>query len=222
MKKEAALHEIRRMLRNGRFLPNTKLPPERQLAAELGISRTYLRYALDELEAEGKIWRHVGQGTFVGSRPVRSSTDITILETVASPSDVMEVRLLIEPEAARLAALRATSGDIEYLERCLRKAEEAADFTSYARWDAALHRGITEAAANKLLFLLFDAVNTVRNQKSWVQLWSSAMNVSRQRKYDDHHRRIVRAIAARDSLKAQDEMRKHLEAVQKNLVYQDR
>lgn len=218
MKKEAAVQEIRRMLRSGRFLPNTKLPPERQLAAELGISRTYLRHALDELEAEGKIWRHVGQGTFVGRRPVRNSTEIAILETIASPSDVMEVRRLIEPEAARLAALRATSNDIEYLERCLRKAEEAPDFATYARWDAALHRGITEAAANKLLFLLFDAVNTVRNQKSWTQLWSSAMNTTRQRKYDDHHRRIIRAIAARDSIKAQNEMHKHLESVQKNLL----
>lgn len=218
MKKDIASQEIRRLLRSGRFLPNTRLPPERQLAAELGISRTYLRQILDELEAEGKIWRHVGQGTFVGSRPTQNSAEITILETIASPIDVMEVRMVIEPEAAGLAALRGTSSDIEHLEKCLHKAEEAQDYGAYGRWDAALHRGIVQAASNKLLFTLFDAVNTVRRQKSWARLWSNAMNAERQKKYDSHHRRIVRAIAERDSNAARRQMLEHLQAVQDNLI----
>lgn len=221
MKKEIVIQELRRMLRNGRFLPNTRLPPERHLANELGVSRTYLRLALDELEAEGKIWRHVGQGTFAGSRPVQSASDLKILETIASPLDVMEVRIVIEPETARLAALRATSTDIEHLQKCVHKAEEAPDYATYARWDAALHRGIAEAASNKLLFALFDAVNTVRGQKSWNKLWSNAMNPERQRKYDDDHRTIVRAIADRDHNTAQSRMRSHLESVQSNLVKQE-
>jgi DNA-binding FadR family transcriptional regulator len=132
--------------------------------------------------------------------------------------DVMEVRLVLEPEAARLAAVRATAGDLEHLEKCVRKAEEAPDFGSYARWDAAFHRAIAEAASNKVLFVLFDSVNTVRTQKAWQRLWQGAMNQKRQAKYDDHHKRIMQAISDHNASEAFNCMREHLEAVRSNLI----
>lgn len=182
------------------------------------MSRTYLRAGLAQLEAEGKIWRAVGQGTFVGARPIQSAADITLLSGLASPAEVMEVRLVIEPETARLAALRATPGDIAHLEHCLRKSLAAPDFTTYAKWDATLHRGIAEAAHNTLLFTLFDAVNAVREQKGWSRLWEGAMTPQRETTYNSHHHQIVRAIAERNAAHAEGLMRRHLEAVQKNLL----
>src|SRR3546814_8167805 len=104
----------------------------------------------------------------------------------------MEVRLVIEPETARLAALRATPGDIAHLEHCLRKSLAAPDFATYAKWDATLHRGIAEAAHNTLLFTLFDAVNAVREQKGWSRLWEGAMTPQRSEEHTSELQSLMR------------------------------
>lgn len=212
-KAEKLRQSIRSMLDSGRFPNGSRLPPERELALEFDVSRSLLRRVLDLLEAEGRIWRHVGQGTFVGSRPANTSTDLALISSLTSPAEVMEVRLVLEPRMARLAALRANAEDIEHLRYCLERTETSPNYANYGRWDATLHRAIAAAARNVLMLALFDAVNSVRQQPGWASLWQSALTPERQTTYKNEHHAIVDAIARRDGSGAEAAMRKHLDTV---------
>src|ERR671913_1013572 len=86
--------QLRAYLAQATLPEDGRLPPERDLSEALGVSRTELRKALGTLEAEGQIWRHVGKGTFVGSRPVDSFADIAALAKRTNPAELMRARLI--------------------------------------------------------------------------------------------------------------------------------
>src|SRR3546814_1198768 len=89
-----------------------QLPTERELAEALGVDRRAVRRALEVLEAEGRIWRRQGAGTFIGTRPHHPEHQLKQLPEVSNMLEVMEVRLRLEPALAQLAALRATRADV--------------------------------------------------------------------------------------------------------------
>src|SRR3546814_19599628 len=93
----------------------TRLPPERTLAAELRVSRGPLRKALERLEARGRIWRHVGRGTFVGPRPASHEARLSVVGEATSPPDLLEMHLILEPQIARLASMRTTAHELGHL-----------------------------------------------------------------------------------------------------------
>jgi DNA-binding FadR family transcriptional regulator len=200
------------MLDSGNHPVGTRLPAERDLCAELKVSRTVLRTALARLEAEGRLWRNVGQGTFVGGRPVKTGNAIVLSSAFTSPAEVMEVRLVIEPQGAFHAAVRATEDDIAHLRHCLSKLDGSPNHANYARWDSTFHRGICEAAHNSLFLMLFDAVNDVRSQASWSAVWDRMLTPNRT-EFHQQHQNIVDAIALRDPAAAQEAMRVHLSLV---------
>jgi DNA-binding FadR family transcriptional regulator len=209
---------LRKMLDSGNHPVGTRLPAERDLCAELNVSRTVLRTALARLEAEGRLWRNVGQGTFVGGRPVKTGNAIVLASAVTSPAEVMEVRLVIEPQGAFHAAIRATEDDIAHLQHCLSKLDDSPNHANYARWDSTFHRGIFEAAHNSLLLMLFDAVNDVRSQASWSNVWERMLTPNRA-VFSRQHRKIVDAIASRDPSSAQDQMQIHLSLVREAISF---
>ena len=101
----AALRHMRTLIERGRF--QGRLPPERELAVELQVGRSTLRKALEVLEAEGQIWRHVGQGTFVGRRPAPGQTGPLLNLGKVSPKELLDARLILEPAIAACAATTA-------------------------------------------------------------------------------------------------------------------
>ena len=111
-----AVLQVRAFLARADTLENGRLPPERELAQALGVTRAELRKALAKLESEGQLWRHVGKGTFVGSRPIDNLADVAGMARRTNPAEVMRARLAIEPEIARLAALNATPAHLSELE----------------------------------------------------------------------------------------------------------
>jgi DNA-binding FadR family transcriptional regulator len=126
-RRDRADEKLLRLLADGRYPPQSQLPPEREPAQMLGLSRGALREGLEILEAEGGIWRHVDKGTFVGGRPVEGSTHLGLLSATTSPAEVLEIRLMFEPLIAGLAALRATPAEIEHMQHPLEKSEAARD-----------------------------------------------------------------------------------------------
>jgi DNA-binding GntR family transcriptional regulator len=74
---QSALTQLRAYLAQQQRPVNSRLPTERELCRALGVTRTAVRKALATLEAEGQLWRHVGKGTFVGTRPIEDLTDMT-------------------------------------------------------------------------------------------------------------------------------------------------
>lgn len=209
---------LRTYLADSNLEHNSRLPPERTLSRQLGVSRTMLRKALAELEAEGQIWRHVGRGTFLGSRPLESAGDIDNVSSHTTPRELMEARFLIEPGLARLAAGHATNADILELQLCIRKTKSAIDWRVYEIWDNNLHRTIAAAAHNTCLMALFDTLNAVRR----AVVWSRPREMPLARRRDHHsfaeHDAICSAIIRRDPARAEAAMRRHLESVRDRLM----
>ncbi|MBM1175466.1 FadR/GntR family transcriptional regulator [Microvirga arabica] len=213
-----ALGRLRALLEDGSLEPGARLPPERTLAAQIGISRQTLRRALEVLEAEGRIWRHQGKGTFLGPRPVHPQMGLEELSSRTNPLEVMNVRLEIEPILARLAALYSSNGDVERLFHLVQKTASSSDADAYELWDSALHRAIAEAAGNSLLLAIFDLVDRIRQDMNWQALRERARSKDKLSAQVEQHRQIVTAIAQREAHAAEQAMREHLELVRDGLL----
>jgi Transcriptional regulators len=200
---------------DGTLGPGAKLPTERALAEMLSAPRSTIRRALDALEAEGLIERHVGRGTFrtdVGHRPAGDAPPDT------SPAEIMQVRLVIEPPVAALAARIATSADLARIRTELDAGGAAEDFESFEAADARLHRAIALAAHNGLLMTMFDVMNTARALPVWGSLKRRTSTPQRRACYHAEHTTIVEALHDRDPEGAQEAMRAHLQNVADNLL----
>lgn len=217
-RRDLALKSLAALLEQPEFAQGNQLPPERELVTRLKLSRSALREGLEVLEAQGRIWRHVGRGTFVGNRPLDTPARLSVISAQTSPVEMLEVRLLFEPILARLAALRATDADIGHMQHLLERSEAARDPKTWELWDGRLHRMVAEAAHNRLLLSLFDSFNAMRSQKAWGQLRQAALTPERREAYCRHHRAYVAAIAKRDPVRAEDLMRRHIEAVRAGLL----
>ncbi len=206
------------MIEAGDYPLNSRLPPERALCATMGITRAALRKALATLEAEGQIWRHVGKGTFVGSPPVDSLHDLSAITSRTNPTEVMQARLMLEPELARLAALNATAAEVEEMRRCIGKTKSAKEWRTYEMWDNRLHRAIARAGGNSCMLALFDMLNGIRRAVTWGRLRSYELGSGRIHHSFAEHDAVVDAIEHRDTELAASRMRDHLRAVRRDLM----
>jgi DNA-binding FadR family transcriptional regulator len=213
---------LRAHLRQRAYGPQDKLEPERVLAPKVGCSRETLRAALDVLEKEGLIWRHVGQGTFVGPRPAHEPIRPSVLAEMASPADVLDARLLIEPPIAGEAALRATADEIALLRGHALRSSEAPDWQAYEQADDAFHKGIARITGNPLLIAFLDVLSSVRGRARWQRQHDLAFRRARKKEYAAQqgrmHLAIVDAIAARDPVAARQAMFDHLSAIRAIMV----
>jgi DNA-binding FadR family transcriptional regulator len=213
-----ALSRLRTYLAGIELPVDSKLPPERELAETLGVSRADLRKALDVLESENQVWRHVGKGTFIGSRPIDTHADVASITRRTNPAEAMRTRLLLEPEVARMAALNATSAHIAEMKLCLQRCRSAQTWRQYEAWDNRLHRVIAESTQNNLLLALLDTLNAVRRALVWGRLRGNKVKPAPDHHSFTEHEAIVDAIADRDLDRAAAAMRKHLESVERNLL----
>jgi DNA-binding FadR family transcriptional regulator len=225
--------------------PGARLPTERQLAADLGASRTSIRRALAVLEAEGHISREVGRGTFLrDARWARPGTDGDWPATDGpdgpdgqrqqepadaagqsgpdgssgfAPADVMAIRRMLEPSAMRLVVAWATAADFQEMDRCLAGGEQADGFDEFELWDLALHRCILAASHSPLLARLYAVIDEARHGRFWGDLKRRAASRDRQRVYQADHRELVAALRARDADRAVEAMRIHLARVTSHL-----
>jgi GntR family transcriptional regulator, uxu operon transcriptional repressor len=220
---EIILAESRRAgLRQG-----SRLPTERQLAVNLGASRTSVRRALTVLEAEGRISREVGRGTFLREEPwpagsggngaaadqaggTRSRDGAHSGQAGFAPADVMTIRRLLEPPAMRLVVAWATTGDFEEITRCLAGGERATSYDEFESWDLALHRSIMAASHSPLLTRLYAVIEEARHSRFWGDLKRRSASRERQRAYQADHVELVAALRARDADRAVEAMRAHL------------
>lgn len=207
-----ALESLREFLAEQKLALNARLPAERQLCSELGLSRGKLRKALALLEAEGQIWRHVGRGTFIGPRPVINLNDVEYLSEQSRPTEVMEARMAIEPQLAKLAAVHGTASNFAEMRRCQKRCHSAQEWRIYEAWDNNFHQAIATATCNKLLISLFDTLNIVRRSTVWGQLRSTQLPPADHGSFAEHEA-IYEAIVARNPDLAADLMRIHLKSV---------
>ncbi len=215
-----ALHRLRQMIDSGKYPLHSRLPAERELVEHVQVSRVTLRRALGVLEAEGRIWRHVGYGTFVGATPPVRDVPTLITARPATPQQLLEARLVVEPAIAARAAMTATPDDLKYMRQCLRKRESAADTAMYELWDHSLHRAIADATRNPLLAAMLEALNSLRLQPEWKAYRVKTFRPDRRAESAVQHRQIVASIEKRDPQAAFDAMHRHISTIQTNIVQQ--
>ena len=213
-----ALERLRALLVSAHLSKLDKLPTERDLAQQLGVSRRAVRRALEVLEAEGAVWRRQGAGTFIGSGPG--------LDGAGPPPEgtdlmqIMEVRLRIEPQLAQLSALRASAGDVARMRELAERIRQSADVDADARelWDGALHRLIAQSAGNAFFLALFDTMNRVRQSDVWQSVRETTRSDTNMSVSFAQHTAIIDAIAGRDVAAAGEAMLTHLLSIQENLI----
>jgi DNA-binding FadR family transcriptional regulator len=213
----ATLVHLRAWLSQRDFEEATKLPSERVLCEELGVSRSDLRKALAILEKEGVIWRHVGKGTFIGAHPLDNMLSLTQIESATNPTEVMRARLLIEPMLAREAARNATRQDMTEIADLMNKASTADTWRQYEALDTAFHRAIAKASASTLLLAIFDTINIVRRSVVWGRLRDQPDRPPSGHHSFAEHEAIVEALSNRDISAAGDAMFTHLQTVAERL-----
>lgn len=209
-----ALAHLRRLIAGGA----QQLPPERVIAADLGLGRRAVRRALDVLEAEGVIARRQGRGTFVGPEPAPGPRRIARLGRQVRAAEVMEARMLVEPCLARLAAQRATDGDVARLDALTGHIAASTDADARELWDGAFHRLIAQIAGNTLLLGVFDLIDGVRGEADWQALREAARDAATLAQTAAQHRRIVEAVERRAGAEAEVAMRSHLLAIAGHLA----
>lgn len=216
--REDAIAALKAFIRDGGYQPGDRLPPERELIGSLGMSRNSLRRALEALEHDGAIWRHVGKGTFVAARGISAAGGaLAELSQQVTPVQLMRARVSLEPAIAREAAINASEEAVLRLKACRDRAVNAKDWDEYEAEDDAFHRMVAEATGNILLLSLFDHLNQVRRAVAWNVVVRSSDRPPRDHSSFVQHDEIVAAIEARDPNAAHTAMRTHLGSVSARL-----
>lgn len=216
-----------RELRSDRWREGERLPTERALVERYSLARNTVRRALQALEAEGLIVRHVGRGTFKASAaslpaapglgdPSFGDPGFGNMEGI-SPADVVECRLAFEPELASLVVARASQADLDRMEECLRGAEAASDIAVFETWDGALHDAIAVATRNQAIIAMARALARVRLRTEWGELKARSMTAARKQALQVEHRAIVEAFRRRDKADARLRLREHILQVQASM-----
>ena len=209
--------DLERLILDGSLSAGDRLPSERELCQMLGVSRVSVRQALHELEARRMIDRRPGRGTIVvGASDHGGEAGEAISALLNSSSNstielarIMELRAVIEPPIAALAAARVTARDVEQLRLLVEAMEAESDLERYRDLDQAFHQAIAVYTHNPLFMQLIELIATQIAPSRRAALQTNA----RRRASSAEHRRIFEAIAAGNSALAEVEARAHVESV---------
>jgi GntR family transcriptional regulator, transcriptional repressor for pyruvate dehydrogenase complex len=205
--------QIRELIHTGELVPGDRLPPERELASQLGVSRVSVRDALRVLEVLGLLQIRVGArgGAFVtrpSSQVVGEGVANLLLTSVATPEQVAETRLVLELGIVTLACERATARDLEQLRRCCEEGRRALGEARYERHHSeAFHELLAQATHNPALAVI---AASFRGPLSLHLLREQDDPDPRHRRSLRDHEALVRAMADRDVATARSVLLDHL------------
>lgn len=214
---EQIVQQIEETILKGDLKAGDQLPAERDLAEQFGVSRTAVREAVKALREKGLVEAYTGRGTFVTngtSHAIRQSLDLMV--RIGQPEGatyLAEVREILEPEIAALAALRAEEQHLGIMREAVRVMDESLhDAERFIEADLDFHLALAEAAANPIILSLIDSiVGLLREQR--LRTFQSANGPQR----GQHcHRRILEAVETRNAEGARIEMRAHLQQVRED------
>lgn len=216
---ESAIEQIMDLVKRSELKPGDKLPPERELAEKLSISRGSLREAFRVLESRGLIKSKPGGGRYI--REIRENShgnteNIILSLEKSSILELLEAREMFEVKIAKIAAQRATTEDIELIEQALNKMnqEEKLKEDKEIESDTEFHLAIARASHNfvftNIIRLHLDLLKGTR-EKTW------QMSGRREKQYQEHQA-ILQAIKEHDIKKAGEVMLSHLRKVREVLM----
>jgi DNA-binding FadR family transcriptional regulator len=217
----AALREtIFDKLRTRAWRAGHRIPTERALSEQFGLSRSTVRRVLLDFKRKRLITQTVGSGTYVAEQVHEALAELTPSggASAVSPAELMAARLVLEPALMEMAIGNATAADFDRMDDCNHHAENAATLEEFEHWDAALHEAIAEAAHNNFISGIFRLMNDVRSQAEWGVLKRRSATPERRLEYQREHRALVDALRQRDADRARTLCLQHLLHVRTNML----
>jgi GntR family transcriptional repressor for pyruvate dehydrogenase complex len=203
--------QVRGLIASGEFPLGSRLPPERDLATQLGVSRPSVREALIALEVEGLVEVRMGSGIYVtaldGAPAARGR-----VEAALGPFDIIRARALVEAELAAVAARQRTPALLKKLRAAVKAMEDdIARGVMPIRGDREFHLALAEASGNAALLRVVTELFDERNNPLFEQLGRHFENAKSWRCAVAEHRAVVRAVAAGEVAAARKAMQQHLQ-----------
>jgi GntR family transcriptional repressor for pyruvate dehydrogenase complex len=210
--RDRVVDHVRRLIEQGALGRGDRLPGERDLAHELGVSRPSVRSGLEALEAMGVLVSRRGAGTFIADGPPDLGTQpLSLLASLhrLSPAEMFEARLVLEVGIAGLAARHATAEQLAAMADEVSEMFAALDDPrAFLLHDVRFHRAIATGCGNRVLAALMEMVAA-----QFYELRKQTINRARDlRQSAEMHRKIYRAVRAHDAAAAQSAMAEHLDA----------
>jgi GntR family transcriptional regulator, transcriptional repressor for pyruvate dehydrogenase complex len=211
---QKVVKQVQDIIRDGLLRPGDMLPPERELAEMLHVSRGSLREAILALESMGLVEPRHGEGTVVrdlSAAPLVNQLSAMLLQKRALVGELLEFRLMIEPTLAARAAANATKDEIANLEEILNRQQAKVDQGELAiDEDSKFHYAIAQAARNSVVLKVLDVfMDYLRDSREL-----SLQVEGRPQRSLNSHRRILNAIARKNPAAAEMAMRKHISTVE--------
>lgn len=213
--------QLRQLMASGEFALGSRIPAERDLAVQLGVSRPSVREALIALEVEGMIEVRTGSGIYVRqhstAKPIAAPAELDD-NTPANwgPLEVMSARILVEAEVAALAATHAKKADLKAIKNGLQQMKlEAARDEVPRQGDEAFHEAIAQACGNSVLLDTVQRYWMARNGPLFERLGDYFEHPASWQTAIAEHQEVMHAIEARDSSAARKAMQKHLKLAHK-------
>jgi GntR family transcriptional repressor for pyruvate dehydrogenase complex len=214
---EQIVQQVEESIHKGAMKPGDQLPPERELAQQFGVSRTAVREAVKALREKGLVEAYPGRGTFITdgtSYSMRQSLDRMLRVGQAEGSGFLaEVREILEPEIAAMAATRADAEDLASMREQVGIMDEARkDPDEFIEADLDFHLALAEAAANPIILSLIDSiVGLLREQRMGIFQVEGGPERGQY-----HHKKIMEAILHKDPAGAREAMKAHLRQVRED------
>jgi GntR family transcriptional regulator, transcriptional repressor for pyruvate dehydrogenase complex len=203
--------QIRELIERGGFDVGARLPPERDLAQQLGVSRPSLREALIALDIEGRVEIRSGSGVYVCTPPETSPKRTAALGE--SPTELMEARSIIEGEVVVLACARVTDGSLVRLRELIKGMQaDVARRRAPVDLDRQFHITLAEMTGNSVMIRLVGELFDERHSPISAKLSSRFESTRTWNAALKEHEAILNALESRDPLAAQSAMRAHLKA----------
>jgi len=203
--------QLRKLILDGEFPVGSRLPSERDLSVQLGVSRPSLREALIALEVEGYIEVHMGSGIYVCPPSPVPEGEID-LSTQEGPLELIRARAMLEGEVAYAAAKNGKKAQIDAIEEAFQQMiENTSAGSNPLEADRLFHIRVAEATGNSVLVglvaQLFDArlgplFDRLHSHFDTIEVWNDAI---------DEHSRVMKALRARDPEMARQAMRRHMD-----------
>jgi GntR family transcriptional regulator, transcriptional repressor for pyruvate dehydrogenase complex len=211
---DEAILKIKAMIRSGELQPGDRLPPEKELSEALGLSRSSLREAVKALEVIRVLDVRRGDGTYVTSLTPEILLDamsfVVDIHQDSSVLELFEVRRILEPAAAALAAPRTKRADVELLHRLLADVHVTTPVDDLVAHDGVFHRYIAELAGNAYLTSLLE---TLSSSTLRARIWRGLSDDGAVGRTLTEHRAIVDALERGDATLAAAHATVHIDGV---------
>ncbi|MGR5063070.1 FCD domain-containing protein [Photobacterium sp. DNB22_13_2] len=211
---------LRQELRDGHYQVGDRLPPERDIADRLDVSRTVVREAIIMLELENLVEVKKGSGVYVLNIPNHSNTRENVISDDAGPFEMLQARQLLESNIAEFAAIQVTPSDIVKMRAALElERNEIASGSMNCTGDEQFHLCIAEATQNSVLVDMLKHSWERREQSPmWKKLHSHINDTAYREEWLEDHAKILAAMQRKDPIAAKNAMWQHLENVKQRLL----